>query len=101
MDGRQTLGRRRQQRFPEPVELFASQEPLVLLDTNILVRYLTQDDPVQAARATRLMEEELSENEPGCIGLVALAETTWVLQRVYRASAVEIRDTVADLLGAR
>ena len=47
------------------------------------------------------MEEGLSENEPGYIGLVALAETTWVLQRVYRASAAEIRDTVADLLGAR
>lgn len=71
---------------------------MIGLDTNVLVRYLTQDDPAQAARATRLMEQELSENEPGYVGLVALAETTWVLQRLYRASAAEIRDTVADLL---
>ena len=74
---------------------------MIGLDTNVLVRYLTQDDPAQAARATRLMEQELSEDEPGYVGLVALAETTWVLQRLYRASAAEIRDTVADLLGAR
>ena len=32
VDGRQALGRRRPQHFPEPVELYASQEPLVLLD---------------------------------------------------------------------
>ena len=74
---------------------------MIGLDTNILVRYLTQDDPAQAARATRLMEQELSEDEPGYVGLVALAETTWVLQRLYRANAAEIRETVADLLGAR
>ncbi len=71
------------------------------LDTNVLVRYLTQDDPAQSARATRLMEQELSEDEPGYVGLVALAETTWVLQRLYRASAAEIHDTVADFLGAK
>lgn len=46
------------------------------------------------------MEDELSEAEPGYVGLVVLAETTWVLQRLYRATAQEIRETVADLLGS-
>jgi len=71
------------------------------LDTNLLVRYLTQDDPVQSARASQLMERELSDDNPGYVGLVVLVETTWVLQRRYRATAEEVRETVADLLGAR
>lgn len=71
---------------------------MIGLDTNVLVRYLTQDDPIQSARATELMERELSESEPGYVGLVVLAETAWVLQRLYSATAEEIRETVADLL---
>ena len=72
---------------------------MIGLDTNVLVRYLAQDDPAQSARANRLFEEELSEEEPGFVGLVVLAETTWVLQRLYRATTEEIHVTVADLLG--
>jgi predicted nucleic-acid-binding protein len=43
----------------------------------------------------------VSEAAPGFIGLVVLVETAWVLQRLYRASAEEIRETVTDLLGSR
>jgi predicted nucleic-acid-binding protein len=70
------------------------------LDTNVLVRYLAQDDPDQATRATRFIEE-LTEDAPGFIGLVVLVETMWVLQRLYRASPAEILETVKDLLGSR
>jgi len=71
------------------------------LDTNILVRYLTQDDPQQAAQAARILEEELTDDDPGFIGLVVLVETIWVLRRLYKASPEEIRETVNDLLGSR
>lgn len=74
---------------------------MVGLDTNILVRYLTQDDPDQAAQATRILEEELTDDDPGFIGLVVLVETVWVLRRLYKASPEEIRETVNDLLGSR
>ena len=74
---------------------------MIGLDTNVLVRYLAQDDLNQAARATRVIERELTEDAPGFVGLVVLVETTWVLQRRYRASAEEIRETVNDLLGSR
>jgi predicted nucleic-acid-binding protein len=74
---------------------------MIGLDTNVLVRYLAQDDPDQAARATRIVEQELTESSPGFIGLVVLIETTWVLQRLYRASRDEIRATVNDVLGSR
>lgn len=68
------------------------------LDTNVLVRYLVQDDKVQSARATRLIERELDEAHPGFLGLVTLVETWWVLRRCYRATPGELRETVRDLL---
>jgi predicted nucleic-acid-binding protein len=74
---------------------------MIGLDTNVLVRYLAQDDPGQAAKATRLIERGLSESKPGWVGLVVLVETCWVLQALYHATPEELRDTVADLLDAR
>ena len=74
---------------------------MIGVDTNVLVRYLAQDDPVQSRRATRLFERELSEREPGYIGIVVLVETCWVLKRLYGATPAEIRATVRDLLDAR
>ena len=47
---------------------------MIGLDTNVLVRYMAQDDPKQSAVATRLIEKELSSAEPGFISLVVLAE---------------------------
>jgi predicted nucleic-acid-binding protein len=71
------------------------------LDTNILVRYLTQDDVDQAALATRLIEDDLSDNVPGFIGMVVLVEAVSVLQRSYGATPEEIRQTLTDLLNSR
>ena len=74
---------------------------MIGIDSNVLVRYLVQDDPRQSARATRLLEHELTEREPGYLSLVVLVETCWVLRRLYAASPDEIRATVRDLLDAR
>ena len=74
---------------------------MIGLDSNVLVRYLAQDDAAQSARATRLIEGELSERVPGYLGLVALVEVCWVLKRLYDATAGELCDTVRDLLDAR
>lgn len=73
---------------------------MIGLDTNVLVRYLAQDDPKQAARATRLIEQELTAATPGFISLVVLAELCWVLARLYGASRDEVRQTVHDVLGS-
>ena len=70
-------------------------------DTNVLVRYLAQDDPAQSARATRLIERELGERDPGYISLVVLVEVCWVLKRLYSATVAELHETVRDLLEAR
>jgi len=74
---------------------------MIGLDTNVLVRYLAQDDPVQTARATKLIERELSDTVPGYISLVVLMETCWVLKRLYGATRDEQRAMARGLLDAR
>ena len=74
---------------------------MIGLDTNVLVRYLAQDDKAQAARATRLIEAELSDAKPGFVGLVVLVELCWVLKRLYSASPAELAETIRDLLDSR
>jgi predicted nucleic-acid-binding protein len=72
---------------------------MIGLDTNVLLRYLAQDEAKQAAVATRLIEQELNGSNPGFISLVVLAELCWVLKRLYGASQDELAATVEDLLG--
>lgn len=69
---------------------------MIGLDTNVLVRYLTQDDPVQSAQANAFVERQLSSAEPGIIGHVVLCEVGWVLSWAYGYT----REQVADALGA-
>lgn len=73
---------------------------MIGLDTNVLVRYLAQDDVPQAEVATRLIEQELSPTQPGFISLVVLVELCWVLKRLYNATDLELAGTVADMLGS-
>ena len=59
---------------------------MIGLDSNILVRYLTQDDPIQSAKATEIIEQRLTEENPGFVSVVAMVETVWVLDRAYGLS---------------
>lgn len=73
---------------------------MIGLDTNVLVRYLAQDDARQSAQATRLIES-LSPQRPGFIGMVALVELVWVLQACYDVSHAELVNTLESLLRTR
>ena len=68
------------------------------IDTNVLVRFITQDDPEQAAIATELFERRFSADTPGFVSVVALAETWWVLRRSYRYSAAAVAEAVERIL---
>lgn len=74
---------------------------MIGLDTNVLVRYLTQDDPAQSRAVSRLIELELTAAEPGVILTVVLAETLWVLGDMYRATESEKIDCAEQLLATR
>ena len=56
---------------------------MIGLDTNVMVRYLTHDDPVQSRRATQIFENQLTTLEPGFLSVVTMVETVWVLDRAY------------------
>jgi predicted nucleic-acid-binding protein len=73
---------------------------MIGLDTNIIVRYLTQDDPVQSMKATQIIEGKLTEEQPGFISLVTMAETAWVLERTYHRSSQEIAKAIEAMLQA-
>lgn len=73
---------------------------MIGLDTNVLIRYVTQDDPVQSPKATEVIERRLTEDNPGFISIVAMVETVWVLDRAYGLAAREIAAAVERMLQA-
>jgi len=70
---------------------------MIGLDTNILVRYLTQDHATQAAAAVKVIES-LSPESPGFLTLVVIAELVWVLQFSYHLKKHEVEQLVEKLL---
>ena len=73
---------------------------MIGLDTNIIVRYLTHDDPAQTAAAVKLIDS-LSPESPGFLSLVVVAELAWVLEVSYRFRKKEIEEALRILLQAR
>ena len=68
---------------------------MIGLDTNVLVRYIMQDDVKQSAKATKLIES-LIDTGHGYITLVSVIELVWVLSTCYDLT----RDQVAQALDA-
>lgn len=74
---------------------------MIGLDTNVLVRFLTEDDPEQSPRAVALIEGALEEGERLFVTQIVLCELVWVLDSVYGYPRQEIVAAVSDLLRAR
>jgi hypothetical protein len=70
---------------------------MIALDTNILVRYVTQDDVVQSAKATKLIEA-LTSAKPAFVPMIVVVELVWVLESCYQANRKAISDTLGMLL---
>lgn len=73
---------------------------MIGLDTNVVVRYLAQDDPVQSPLASTLIDG-LTEADPGYISLVTVIEVYWVLHRAYKMTAIECTDLLGSLVDSR
>ncbi len=70
---------------------------MIGLDTNVLVRYVAQDDPKQSPRATLLMES-LTVDAPGFVSIVSVVELVWVLSGCYGSTKGEICEILTTLL---
>ena len=71
---------------------------MIGLDTNVLVRYVVQDDPAQADAATRLIEDGCTIEEPGHVGAVVLAELAWVLRGPYGYGRSQVAAVLRQIL---
>ena len=69
---------------------------MVAVDTNVLVRLLTGDEPEQEAAARRLFA-----SEPIWIAKTVLFETGWVLHSLYGFEESAIRDAFMRLFGLK
>jgi predicted nucleic-acid-binding protein len=56
---------------------------LIGIDTNVLARYIVQDDKKQSVIATEFIENNLKESNPGFINVIVLCELDWILMRAY------------------
>ncbi|NET71464.1 MAG: type II toxin-antitoxin system VapC family toxin [Sphaerospermopsis sp. SIO1G2] len=73
---------------------------MIGLDTNILIRYFAQDDAKQSAKASEIIEQQLSKEHPAFIGSIVLVEMVWVLTRLYKMQPVDIMLIVKELINA-
>ena len=71
---------------------------MIGIDTNVLIRYIVQDDPGQSRIATRMIEENLSPENKGFIPSIVLCEVIWVLKRFYRQPKEQLLLVVKTIL---
>lgn len=69
------------------------------IDTNVLTRFIMQDDRYQSPAASRFLESLTPEN-PGFIALVTVAELGWVLMRRYKLSRRQFSQAMDSLFGS-
>jgi predicted nucleic-acid-binding protein len=74
---------------------------MIAPDTNVLVRFLVEDDPAQTARASALVERAVAAGEQVFVAEVVLVETVWVLARAYRLPRNAIVEALRKLVAAR
>ena len=68
---------------------------MIGLDSNVLVRYMMQDDAKQSAKANKLIES-LSADKPCFIPLIAIVQLVWVLECCFQLT----RDQLVQALDA-
>ena len=73
---------------------------MIGIDTNVLARYIVQDDPKQARAATAFLEKNCTAEDPGRVCLVVLCELVWVLTRAYKYDSETVVGVLENLLTA-
>jgi predicted nucleic-acid-binding protein len=73
---------------------------MIGLDTNVVLRYLLQDDPEQARQANEIFDGLLSELKPGFLSLACVLEIVWVLRSLMRQDPSQIAAHLERLLAA-
>ena len=70
---------------------------MIGLDTNVLVRYIMQDDPKNSPKANKLIES-LDGDKPGYITMVSVIELYWVLTSCYELTGAQVGQALEAIL---
>ncbi len=73
---------------------------MIALDTNVVVRFLVDDDKAQSAKASKLIKRAITQNQSLFISDIVLCETIWVLKRLYKFKKEPIIGVMRQLLRA-
>ena len=73
---------------------------MAAVDTNVLVRYVVQDDVAQGAAAARLIRRSVQSGSPLFVPVTVLLELEWVLRSAFGFDKAEVMRTLSRLLGS-
>lgn len=68
------------------------------IDTNVLVRFLVNDDRAQAERVRQFFATAEQQHDVFYVPLLVLLETIWVLESAYQVKRADLIETLAELL---
>ena len=71
---------------------------MIAIDTNILVRYITQDDLQQAEATENLLANYNNKPQSIFINNIVLCEFVWVLEKGYKYTQQQISSTIRTIL---
>jgi predicted nucleic-acid-binding protein len=71
---------------------------MIGIDTNLLVRFVLDDDPIWSGPAARFLETELTPERPGYINLVVLAELAWSVRKGRNFDRARMETMIEGLL---
>ena len=74
---------------------------MIGLDTNVLIRYLVQDDPNQTSRANALIDRAAAQETAMFINHVVMCELAWVLGRGYKYHRTALAEVIEKILLGR
>jgi predicted nucleic-acid-binding protein len=68
------------------------------VDTNVFLRFLTNDDPVKAKRAEALFREAVRGKAKLATSVLVIAEIVWTLESFYKLEKADIATKVEKIL---
>lgn len=71
---------------------------MIGIDTNILVRYITQDDELQSGVATEFIENYCSNGNKIFVNHLVICELVWVLKKCYKLPKPKTINVIEHIL---
>lgn len=75
-----------------------SSKKVRFVDANVIIRFLTHDEPHQSPRCDALFERVSKERETVVVSEIVVADVVWTLYSYYKLSKEQIREYVSMLL---